>query len=506
MSMRRPAAPSVSASSGWRNSCRWSRCCIGAARLRTVSTAARSPGWPRSARPRASAAIFVLAASGAPIWALYPALFAMGSARAFSGPANSSLLPEIVDAATFPRAVAMSTTMFQAATIAGPALGGLLFAVLGVKIFLVCAALALCAAPAVLSIRRPAGLSPRLGLDPAENNALAGLRYIWSNKTVLGAISLDLFAVLFGGATALVADLRARHSPCRADAAWASCARRRRRGPSRSACCSPPFRCGGEPGRKCSSRSRAMPLATIVFALSTSLRAVAGGAGGARRLRRGQHGGAPDPGPARHAQCDAGTGLGGQFPVHRRVQPTRRIRIRRRSRASWPGRRRTCSAAAPRWSWSRSGRPCSRNCARPTRSGRAVPPERWNSPARGRPPKISARRSGRSTSLSKRGLTKSASSATSEGNLRGTRHDPDHYKTFGQKGAADRRQGRVGGRAGARGGRSRRHEDQAGPCRGAGRARTRQARSMSNPRARRPIPAAFIRCSTTCRRRPPRPN
>ncbi len=152
----------------------------------------------------ASAAIFVLAASGAPIWALYPALFAMGSARAFSGPANSSLLPEIVDAATFPRAVALSTTMFQAATIAGPALGGLLFAVLGVKIFLVCAALALCAAPAVLSIRRPAGLSPRLGLDPAERNALAGLRYIWSNKTVLGAISLDLFAVLFGGATALL--------------------------------------------------------------------------------------------------------------------------------------------------------------------------------------------------------------------------------------------------------------------------------------------------------------
>ncbi len=152
----------------------------------------------------ASAAIFVLAASGAPIWALYPALFAMGSARAFSGPANSSLLPEIVDAATFPRAVALSTTMFQAATIAGPALGGLLFAVLEVKIFLVCAALALCAAPAVLSIRRPAGLSPRLGLDPAERNALAGLRYIWSNKTVLGAISLDLFAVLFGGATALL--------------------------------------------------------------------------------------------------------------------------------------------------------------------------------------------------------------------------------------------------------------------------------------------------------------
>jgi MFS family permease len=151
----------------------------------------------------ASLAIFVLAASGAPVWALYPALFALGSARAFSGPANSALLPEIVDKASFPRAIAMATTMFQAATIAGPALGGLLFAALGVKIFLLCAALAACGAPAVLAIRgAKAARAPKL--DAAEKSALAGLRYISSNKIVLGAISLDLFAVLFGGATALL--------------------------------------------------------------------------------------------------------------------------------------------------------------------------------------------------------------------------------------------------------------------------------------------------------------
>ncbi|HUO54332.1 MAG TPA: MFS transporter [Rhodoblastus sp.] len=152
----------------------------------------------------ASLAIFLCAASDAPIWTLYPALFALGSARAFAGPANSALLPEIVDGPTFPRAVAMSTTVFQAATIAGPALGGLLFAVLGLKIFLLCAALAACGAPAVLAVRRANGASARAGFDPAEKNALAGLRYIWSNKVVLGAISLDLFAVLFGGATALL--------------------------------------------------------------------------------------------------------------------------------------------------------------------------------------------------------------------------------------------------------------------------------------------------------------
>ncbi|MCI4678698.1 MFS transporter [Rhodoblastus acidophilus] len=152
----------------------------------------------------ASLAIFAVAAKGAPVWMLYPALFALGSARAFAGPANSALLPEIVDTETFPRAVAMSTTVFQMATIAGPALGGLLFAAFGLKIFPFCAALALGAAPAVWAIRRPEGAGTRPELDPAQRDALAGLRYIWSNKVVLGAISLDLFAVLFGGATALL--------------------------------------------------------------------------------------------------------------------------------------------------------------------------------------------------------------------------------------------------------------------------------------------------------------
>jgi MFS family permease len=150
----------------------------------------------------ASLAIYLIAVADAPIWAIYPALLALGSARAFSGPANAALLPEIVDAPNFPRAVALSTTVFQAATIAGPALGGLLFAAFGVHIFALCAVLAALGVPAVLAISHVA--APRPPLDPAEKSALAGLRYIWSNKIVLGSISLDLFAVLFGGATALL--------------------------------------------------------------------------------------------------------------------------------------------------------------------------------------------------------------------------------------------------------------------------------------------------------------
>jgi MFS family permease len=151
----------------------------------------------------ASLAIFAVAAFEAPIWLIYPALLGLGSARAFAGPANAALLPEIVEKAQFPRAVALSATTFQAATIAGPALGGLLFALVGLKVFLLCALLAAAAAPMVLAIRRSPEVA-RAAIDAPETSPLAGLRYVWSNKLVLGAISLDLFAVLLGGVTALL--------------------------------------------------------------------------------------------------------------------------------------------------------------------------------------------------------------------------------------------------------------------------------------------------------------
>ena len=151
----------------------------------------------------ASLSIFLIAAFDAPIDWIYPALFALGSSRAFSGPANSALLPQIVDRAHFSRAVALSTTMFQAATIAGPALGGLLYALGAEKIFLACAILAAAAAPLALSIVLPDAPAAETAAAQ-EKNALDGLRYIWSNKVLLGSISLDLFAVLFGGVTALL--------------------------------------------------------------------------------------------------------------------------------------------------------------------------------------------------------------------------------------------------------------------------------------------------------------
>ncbi len=152
----------------------------------------------------ASLSIFALALFDAPVWMIYPALFALGATRAFSGPANAALLPEIVDKSVFSRAVALSTTVFQFATIAGPAVGGLLYAAVGFHEFLFCALFAAAAAPLMLAIRWPDAVAERNDVEAAEKSALAGLRYIWSNKVVFGAISLDLFAVLFGGVTALL--------------------------------------------------------------------------------------------------------------------------------------------------------------------------------------------------------------------------------------------------------------------------------------------------------------
>ena len=255
----------------------------------------------------ASLAIFVIAATDAPIWAIYPALFALGSARAFSGPANSSLLPEIVDHENFPRAVAMSTTVFQAATIAGPALGGLLFAALGVKILLLCGLIAACGVPAVLAIRRPAAAAARSGLDPAEKSALDGLRYIWSNKIVLGAISLDLFAVLFGGATALL-PIYARDILLVGPLGLGVLARgagrwRHQRQPAARHLSPAPGR-----GAENVPRRRGLCAGDDRLRLVDVLRPVARGHGGARGLRRREHGGAPDPGRSspRPMKCAAG--------------------------------------------------------------------------------------------------------------------------------------------------------------------------------------------------------
>jgi len=130
------------------------------------------------------------------------AVVVFGVGRAFDAPTQQTLLPNVVPPALFPRAVAASSSTTQFATISGPALGGFLYLISPVVPYALCAALFLCSIVllAFLQIERVA-----VGRSPVNLAAFfAGISYIRRNPIVLGVISLDLFAVLLGGTTALL--------------------------------------------------------------------------------------------------------------------------------------------------------------------------------------------------------------------------------------------------------------------------------------------------------------
>ncbi|HYD97867.1 MAG TPA: MFS transporter [Alphaproteobacteria bacterium] len=137
------------------------------------------------------------------VWIVYLILVMFGTARAFASPAGQAIVPNLVPKAHFANAVAWSSSAWQTATIFGPALGGLVFAFGG-------AAAAFSACAVLLGICALALMAMRVRLGRAEQKAaswetlLAGLAFIRAKPAIFGAISLDLFAVLFGGATALL--------------------------------------------------------------------------------------------------------------------------------------------------------------------------------------------------------------------------------------------------------------------------------------------------------------
>lgn len=135
---------------------------------------------------------------------LYLALVFNGIVRAFSGPASQAFLPLIVPAEDFPNAVAWSSSNFQAATILGPVAGGLIYGWTGsaIPVYAGSALANLAALLALFAIRVQASERPRTVASAGD--LLSGIKYIWSNKLILAAISLDLFAVLLGGAVALL--------------------------------------------------------------------------------------------------------------------------------------------------------------------------------------------------------------------------------------------------------------------------------------------------------------
>ncbi len=251
--------------------------------------------------------------------------FLLGAARSFEMPTTQALLPSIVPSALFPRAVASSQSAQQLATIVAPALGGLLYAFGSVWVYGPTVVLYLIAC--ALTLNLPARQTPLNKAKATLDSLLAGIRFIRSRPDILGAISLDLFAVLLGGATALLPVFAKdilltgawglgllRSAPAVGALLMSLWLARfsvdrtrrpgdvhRRRG----------VRCGDH-------RFRPVHL-VLVFP---------GGAGGAGRRRHDQHG---DPrilraigNPGRNAR----PGQRGQRPVYRRVESVGRVRIR----------------------------------------------------------------------------------------------------------------------------------------------------------------------------------
>ena len=148
----------------------------------------------------------VLAVANARGGLTLPPLFALaaiyGAARVFIGPALSAIVPNVVPAEMLPKAIAISSVAWQSAAVLGPVLGGFLLARNHALPYWFSAATLLLAITALLAIRHRA--LPAAAKEPALKLMGDGARYVWRERFLLGCVSLDLFAVLLGGATAML--------------------------------------------------------------------------------------------------------------------------------------------------------------------------------------------------------------------------------------------------------------------------------------------------------------
>jgi MFS family permease len=138
------------------------------------------------------------------LWIIYSMSFCTGILRAFSGPTSFALVSQLVPKDKLPSAITWHSGTWQVAAVSGPALGGLLYGIVGITptFFLMLALM-------IISISAAFLLPAQPPMAPAREETVAqsikqGFRFVWRSREVLGALTLDLFAVFFGGATALL--------------------------------------------------------------------------------------------------------------------------------------------------------------------------------------------------------------------------------------------------------------------------------------------------------------
>ncbi len=136
------------------------------------------------------------------VWPVFSVMVLFGAARAFSMPASQAITPNLVPLAGFGNAVALNSSTFQLATILGPSLGGVLYLAGPQSVYATVAALFVVSVVLMALVQVPR--TPASSEPATWHTVLEGLRFVRSRRIVLGAISLDLFAVLFGGATAML--------------------------------------------------------------------------------------------------------------------------------------------------------------------------------------------------------------------------------------------------------------------------------------------------------------
>jgi len=152
----------------------------------------------------ASLGLTLISALGAPVFWIYCCLFMAGTARTFLWPASSAFLPQLVSRRDFSRAVTWSSGSFQLSSVAGPAAGGALIALThhAAPVYAFNAAAALICLTLISFVRQRQTVAVKEKMT--ARNLIVGFKFVFASPIILGTITLDMFAVLLGGATALL--------------------------------------------------------------------------------------------------------------------------------------------------------------------------------------------------------------------------------------------------------------------------------------------------------------